>query len=377
MPYGGPVNVAYIPSPTVNAWDIGPVAIRAYALCIIIGIIAAISIGERRWVARGGLSGTVVDVAIWAVPFGLVGARVYHVATDPELYFGSGKHPIDALKIWDGGLGIWGAILFGVFGAWIGLRRRGLKLAPFADALAPGLAVAQALGRVGNWFNNELYGRETSLPWKLQVHDIDSDTHHSVGTLPGYYHPTFLYELIWDFGVAGLVIWADRRFRLGRGRAFALYVMAYTAGRSWIEDLRIDHANHFLGIRLNDWTCMIVFAAALAYFVLRRGPREEVRQAAEAAQAGGASAAIDPAGAEEKTDASAEDLARDDDADVVAVAAGPPDDLGNAESTGEIQGRLTKENKAEPKQSHVDEPSAVGTEAAADVKSADADRAAD
>ncbi len=274
-PYLRRVNLASLPSPTVNAWQIGALAIRAYALCIIAGVILAIWITERRWVARGGRPGVVIDVAVWAVPFGLVGARLYHVFTDPELYFGSGRHPIDAFKIWDGGLGIWGAVLLGCLGAWIGLRRRGLPFAAFADAAAPGIAVAQAVGRLGNWFNNELYGRATSLPWGLTVHNIDSGTHHSVGTLPGHYQPTFLYELLWDLGVAGLVVWADRRFTLGRGRAFALYVMAYTVGRGWIEYLRIDHANHFLGLRLNDWTAIIVFAAALAFFILRRGPRED------------------------------------------------------------------------------------------------------
>lgn len=265
------MNVAAIPSPTVNAWQVGPVAIRAYALCIIVGVIVAVWIAERRWVERGGKPGTATDIAVWAVPFGLVGARLYHLATDPELYFESGRDPIDAFKIWDGGLGIWGAVLLGAIGAWIGLRRRGASFAAFADAAAPGIAVAQAIGRIGNWFNNELYGRATSLPWGLTVHNIDSDTHKSVGTLPGHYQPTFLYELIWDLGVAGVVVWADRRFRLGGGRAFALYVMAYTVGRAWIEYLRVDHANHFGGLRLNDWTCIVVFLAALAYFVLKRG----------------------------------------------------------------------------------------------------------
>ena len=270
------MNVAYLPSPTVNAWQVGPVAIRAYALCVIAGVVVAIWLTEKRWVARGGTRGTVTDIAVWAVPFGLVGARLYHVCTDPELYFGSGRHPIDALKIWDGGLGIWGAVLLGAVGAWIGLRRRGYPFAPFADAAAPGIALAQAVGRLGNWFNNELYGKSTDLPWGLTVHDIDNSTHKAVETLPGHYHPTFLYEMIWDVGVALLVLWADKRYTLGRGRAFALYVMAYTAGRAWIEYLRIDPVNHFFGLRLNDWTCMIVFAAALAFFLLRRGPREDL-----------------------------------------------------------------------------------------------------
>jgi len=262
------MNLAYLPSPTRNVWHLGPFPLRAYALCIIAGAILACVIGERRWVARGGKRGEVSDVAVWAIPFGLVGARLYHVITDPELYFGAGGHPIDAFKIWDGGLGIWGAIALGAVGAWIALRRRGIAFTAFADAVAPGIAVAQAVGRLGNWFNNELYGRPTTLPWGLTIHQIDPMM-PSMNMVIGHFQPTFLYELLWDLGVAGLVVWADRRFGLNRGRAFALYVMAYTAGRAWIEYLRVDHANHFLGLRLNDWTAAVVFLVALGYFLSR------------------------------------------------------------------------------------------------------------
>lgn len=264
------VQLAYLPSPQQGVWHLGPIPIRGYALCIIAGIVVAVWISERRWVARGGQPGTVMDISVWAVLFGLIGGRLYHVLTDPELYFGAGRHPLDAFKIWQGGLGIWGAISFGALGAWLGCRRRGIKLAPFADALAPGIAVAQAIGRWGNWFNQELFGRPTTLPWGLRIDP------GRVGTVPGAqaYHPTFLYESLWDLGVAGLVVWADRRFRLGRGRAFALYAMAYTVGRFWIEALRIDPAHHILGLRLNDWTSIVVFAGALTFFLLRRGPRE-------------------------------------------------------------------------------------------------------
>lgn len=268
------MSLAYLPSPTRNVWQLGPIPVRAYALCIIAGASLAVVIGERRWVARGGEPGTVADIAVWAVPFGLVGARLYHVITDPELYFGAGRHPIDALKVWDGGLGIWGAIALGAVGAWIGLRRRGLGLASYADAVAPGIAVAQAVGRLGNWFNNELYGGATSLPWGLTIHAIDPATHTAVGVI-GHFQPTFLYELVWDLGTAVLVIWADRRFRLDHGRAFAVYAMTYTAGRAWIEYLRVDRANHLLGLRLNDWTSLIVFLLGLAYLLTHRGPRPE------------------------------------------------------------------------------------------------------
>lgn len=270
------MSLAYLPSPTRSAVFIGPFPIRFYALCIIVGIIVAVWVGGRRWTARGGRSQDVLDVAGWAVVLGIVGGRVYHVVTDPELYFlgRPGTSPLDAVKIWDGGLGIWGAVAFGALGVWIGCRRHGLQFTPFADAIVPGVVFAQAIGRLGNYFNNELYGRSTSLPWKLQVHDIDLVTGRTIDTLTGFYHPTFLYELLWDTGVGVLLIVVDKRCRLGHGRVVALYLMAYTAGRAWIESLRIDTANHILGVRLNVWTSVVVFVAGLAWFLVARGPRE-------------------------------------------------------------------------------------------------------
>ncbi|MGN6472074.1 MAG: prolipoprotein diacylglyceryl transferase [Mycobacteriales bacterium] len=258
---------AHIPSPSRGVVHLGPFPIRAYALCIIAGVIAAAVIGDKRLVARGGRKGAVADVAVWAVPFGLVGARIYHLATNPELYWGGPGRSgtLGALKIWDGGLGIWGAVLFGALGAWIGCRRHNVSFAMLADALAPALPVAQAIGRWGNWFNQELYGRPTSLPWGLHI-----DVQHRIAGHLGdaYYQPTFLYESIWDVGVAWVVVWLDRRRHFTKGRAFALYVMLYTAGRGWIESLRIDDAHKFLGLRLNDWTSVLVFVAAAAYFVI-------------------------------------------------------------------------------------------------------------
>ncbi|MCU7825347.1 prolipoprotein diacylglyceryl transferase [Kitasatospora sp. DSM 101779] len=258
------MDLAYIPSPSRGVLYLGPVPLRAYAFCIIIGVVVAVWLGSKRWVARGGAKHTVGDIAVWAVPFGLVGGRLYHVITDHQLYFGDGKNPWNAFKIWEGGLGIWGAIALGAVGAWIGCRRRGVPLPAYADAIAPGIALAQACGRWGNWFNQELYGKPTTLPWGLEIHKVESD-----GTLiEGVFHPTFLYESLWCIGVALLVIWADRRFTLGHGRAFALYVAAYTVGRFWIEYLRIDEAHHILGLRLNDWTSIVVFVAAVAYLVV-------------------------------------------------------------------------------------------------------------
>ncbi|WP_328948200.1 prolipoprotein diacylglyceryl transferase [Streptomyces sp. NBC_00184] len=266
------MNLAYIPSPSTGVIDLGPIPLRGYAFCIIIGVFVAVWFGNKRWVARGGRVGTVADIAVWAVPFGLVGGRLYHVITDYQLYFSDGENWVDAFKIWQGGLGIWGAIALGAVGAWIGCRRRGIPLPAWADALAPGIALAQACGRWGNWFNQELYGRATDVPWALKISE-------GPNRVAGTYHPTFLYESLWCIGVALLVIWADRRFRLGHGRAFALYVAAYCAGRAWIEYMRVDEAHHILGLRLNVWTALIVFVLAVVYIVISakvRPGREEI-----------------------------------------------------------------------------------------------------
>jgi len=265
---------ASFPSPPDGVWDLGPLPLRAYALFIILGIVVAIWLGERRWVARGGRPGDVTEIATWMVPFGIVGGRIYHVITSPQAYFGEGGDPVRALFIWEGGLGIWGAVVLGGVGAWIGCRRRGIPLPPYADALAPGVVLAQAIGRLGNYFNQELYGRATDLPWALEI-----DREHRPDGTPeqATYHPTFLYELLWNVGVAGLVIWVDRRFKLGHGRAFSLYVAAYTVGRAWIEALRVDPANELFGLRLNEWTSLVVFVGAVTYIVVsaRRRPGRE------------------------------------------------------------------------------------------------------
>jgi prolipoprotein diacylglyceryl transferase len=202
---------------------------------------------------------------MWAVPIGIVGARIYHVVTSPDAYFGEGGDPWAALQIWRGGLGIWGGIAFGALGTWIGCRRQGISTAAFGDAVAPGVVLAQAIGRLGNWWNQELFGRPTTLPWALEIDERNRpDGFEQFAT----FHPAFLYELLWNVGVAVLVIWADRRFRLGHGRAFALYVAAYTVGRGWIEALRIDEAEQVFGLRLNQWTSLLVFLGAVTYLVV-------------------------------------------------------------------------------------------------------------
>jgi len=326
-----PSYLASIPSPSQGVWNLGPFPVRAYAVFIIIGIVVAVVWGNKRWVARGGRPGMVTDIAVYAVPFGIVGGRLYHVITDANLYFGEGKNPWNAFAIWNGGLGIWGAVALGAVGALIACRKYGVPLGAFADAVAPGLVTAQAIGRLGNYFNQELFGSATTLPWGLDVFvRTPGGVAGSAGTnatceyspdfikavpevLCGTFHPTFLYELLWNLGVAALVVWADRRFRLGGGRAFALYVAGYTLGRVWIESLRIDPATHVFGLRINVLTSIVVFIGAVLFLVLRRTPREDASQLlgkqgrAEAAAAA-AAAEDDPANVAGENTASAVDI---------------------------------------------------------------------
>ncbi|WP_405698283.1 prolipoprotein diacylglyceryl transferase [Streptomyces coelicoflavus] len=318
------MELAFIPSPSRGVLYLGPIPLRGYAFCIIIGVFVAVWLGNKRWIARGGRSGTVADIAVWAVPFGLVGGRLYHVITDYQLYFSEGRDWVDAFKVWEGGLGIWGAIAFGAVGAWIGARRRGVPMPAYADAVAPGIALAQAIGRWGNWFNQELYGKPTDLPWAVEI------TSTADGRLPGTYHPTFLYESLWCIGVALLVIWADRRFRLGHGRAFALYVAAYCAGRFWTEYLRVDDAHHIFGLRLNNWTALFVFLLAVLYMVLSA----RMRPGREAVVEPGAESADGDAGPEGEKDAKTD--AKEDAGTASAdSAADGPDTAGSEEAPGQ------------------------------------------
>ncbi|WP_034224645.1 prolipoprotein diacylglyceryl transferase [Actinotalea ferrariae] len=267
---------AAIPSPPESVWYLGPVPLRAYALAILAGIAAAVWLTQRRWAARGGDPETVLEISYWAVPFGIVGGRIYHVLSSPDAYFGADGNPAKAFAIWEGGLGIWGAIALGAVGAYIGCRRQKVSFAVFADAVAPGLLVAQAIGRLGNWFNQELFGSPTDLPWGLRI-DPTSPTFPDGLPADTLFHPTFLYEMLWNLAAAAVLIWADRRFRLGHGRVFWLYVVLYTAGRVWIEALRIDPAETVLGLRLNVWTSILVGCAALVAFAVvgRRHPGRE------------------------------------------------------------------------------------------------------
>lgn len=269
---------ASIPSPTWSGFEIplpwGQLSIRAYALCILLGIIAALWLTNVRWKRRGAPAGSLWDIAIWAIPFGIIGGRLYHVFSSPEAYFGPGFNGTGDLslipQIWRGGLGIWGAVVLGIVGAWIGCRRAGVKLTALIDAAAPGLLLAQALGRWGNYFNQELFGGPTTLPWGLQVDPSSGNfpTGYAADTL---FHPTFLYESLWNLVGVALLLLIDRRFKLRRGRLFWLYAIYYTLGRVWIEALRIDTAEQitFFGIttRLNVWTSILVFVISLLVFL--------------------------------------------------------------------------------------------------------------
>ncbi|MCV7357816.1 prolipoprotein diacylglyceryl transferase [Mycolicibacterium fluoranthenivorans] len=276
--------LAYFPTPAQGVWHLGPVPIRAYALCIIAGIVAALIIGDRRWVARGGEQGVIYDVALLAVPFGLVGGRLYHVMTDWKTYFGDGGAGLGAaFRIWDGGLGIWGAVALGAVGAWIACRMRGIPLPAFGDAVAPGIILAQAIGRLGNYFNQELYGRETTLPWGLEIYErrdasgaLNTLNGVSDGQLVAVVHPTFLYELLWNLLIFALLLWIDKRFNMGHGRLFALYVAGYCVGRFWVELMRSDPASMPVdGIRVNTFTSTFVFVAAVVYVMVAPKGRED------------------------------------------------------------------------------------------------------
>ena len=269
-----------IPTPSNSAIGIGPFTFHYYALCIISGVAVAIWLGNKRYREFANNSeqsiGIVADVAIYAVPAGIVGGRLYHVVTSPAQYFGENGNPLDVLKIYEGGLGIWGAISLGALGAWLGFRKRAKNLELpnfrlFLDALAPGILIAQAIGRVGNWFNGELFGRPFSGPWALDI----PLSKRPIGYLKyESFHPTFLYEAIWCLLVAALLIWLTPKLKPGQG--FANYVTLYCVGRFAIESVRIDEANKILGLRVNLWTALIVglLASAVALRFARQKTTE-------------------------------------------------------------------------------------------------------
>ena len=267
---------AGLPSPSSGVWHIGPIPIRAYALCILTGVFVAVWWSDRRYRARGGRPEIVLDIAIVAVPSGIVGARLYHVLSSPDDYFGPNGDLSRIPQTWLGGLGIWGGVAGGVLASVLVMRHRGLRVAPLADAVAPALLVAQAIGRLGNWFNQELYGAPTTLPWGLRIDDahLPPGSSYPSGTL---FHPTFLYEALWNLAGAALLVWIGRRMLVRHdatgGRLMWVYLMIYTAGRGWIEMLRIDEAETILGLRLNVWTSVVVFlVGAVGLAITSRRP---------------------------------------------------------------------------------------------------------
>jgi prolipoprotein diacylglyceryl transferase len=263
---------ASLPSPTVGVWSVFGIPLRAYALCILAGIVVAIWITDRRLRARGGAPGAVLDVAVYAVLAGIVGGRLYHVITTPQPYFGKGGNPWDAIKIWEGGLGIWGAIALGALGAWYGCRTHGVRFLHFADAAAPGVLVAQGIGRWGNWFNNELHGRATDVPWALTIHEWDQAAGRAVvdssgqAVVLGTYHPTFFYEFAYVMVLAAVIVLIERRWPLKPGQTLGLYVAGYPLGRVIVELMRDDFANTILGLRVNVWVSMLVFLLGVWIF---------------------------------------------------------------------------------------------------------------
>lgn len=269
---------ASIPSPSSGSLHLGPLVLNAYGAMIALGVIVAVSVGGRRLQSTGrGTSDDMSAVAMWGVPAGVVGARIYHVITDWDRFSGNLG---DTVKIWKGGLGIWGGIFLGTVVGVMVAKRRGLRPADVLTAVAPGLAFAQAIGRWGNWFNQELFGRPTTLPWALRVSD---ETATRAGFAPGTtFHPTFLYESLLCAALGFLLIALGRRVAMKPGRLFAFYVAGYTAFRFFIEGLRIDPAHYAGGLRLNQWVSIVVFASAMVVIVAMRGAPAVPEQASPA-----------------------------------------------------------------------------------------------
>jgi prolipoprotein diacylglyceryl transferase len=293
--------LANIPSPPQGVWQLGPIPLRGYALSILAGIVIAVLWAKRRYADRGGDPEIVLDVAIFAIPAGIIGGRIYHVLTDWPKYFGEGGNPWQAFNIAAGGLGIWGAVALGTLAGWLVLKWRKVPVAPMLDAVAPTIILAQGIGRLGNWFNQELHGGPTTLPWGLEIYERVDEAGNlapvsgvSTGEVLAVVHPTFLYELLWNVAICVLLVWLDRRFRLGGGMVFALYVAGYTLGRFFIELIRTDAATEvFGGLRINTVTSAVVFLVACAFVFMLRHKRREAPEEVRGAEGRDADAAAE------------------------------------------------------------------------------------
>ena len=308
--------MASIPSPSFNQIHLGPLDLRMYGLCIALGVIAAVWLSSRRWEARGGDPDDIGTIALWAVPAGVIGARMYHVATDWELYRGRW---IDTLKITQGGLGIPGGILAGVLAGLVVVRIKKLPAVELLDVVAPALPLAQAIGRFGNYFNQEVFGRPTSLPWGLR---IDPAFRPEAYLNYSYFHPTFAYEGLWNIGLMFLLLWLDKHKNLHRGELFTLYVFGYSLGRFWVESLRSDHASLIYGLRVNTWMSLIVGLISLGILIRMHlkgpAPDDEVEGDPEA-PVEDSSTEAGPA-VEPEVDDTADDSDTADDADAASDA---------------------------------------------------------
>ncbi len=253
--------IASIPSPSFNSiFGI----FTLYGLLIALGVFAAVSLSQRRWLARGGHVDDITSIAMWGVPAGVIGARLYHVITDFQLFADAPWYQVFLLR--EGGLGIPGGMALGIaVGVWA-MKRRGMELKPAMDAIVPGLPLAQAIGRWGNWFNQELYGRPTDLPWGLEIDEFHRGSipaeFQSVEQFPTF-HPTFLYESLWNFSLTAVMLFIDRKGWLPRGRLIGVYLLGYGIGRGWVEALRIDPANDILGLRVNVWMSLALIIGGL------------------------------------------------------------------------------------------------------------------
>lgn len=260
--------ITSIPSPDISYIELGPVRIHFYALFILTGIVLALLLTESRLKARGVESGIALDVSFWAIPFGILGGRFFHVVTHPNDYFFQGADLLAPFRIWEGGMAIYGALIFGALGAYVGARKSGIRFVSYLDAVAPGILLAQAIGRWGNYFNNELFGLPTDLPWGLEI--SSSNPAYPAGLPEGVlFHPTFLYESIWSLVGVALLLAADKRFNLRWGRMIGLYLVYYSIGRIWVEAIRIDPSEIVLGLRINIWSAIIGIAVGLAVMIIQ------------------------------------------------------------------------------------------------------------